>query len=173
MHGRAVEIPAGTLAAIIAPADFAISLILDYLECNSSLLYVCGDYSVILPKFSRMKLSFDVRRAFTSYQLLEILEDADHEVLFIEHAGFEGPDGLIEAIFLAMREVARNGSTVILYATRIDSFADFVARNADRFILARKVNGGFLVQDSGAEFFIGNGKNLSLGDFYGQEHEQR
>ena len=167
MHSNSIEIPAGTLATVIAPADFAIELILDYLEHSNSLLYICGDYSVILPKFSRMRVNFDVRRAFTSYQLLEILEDAEHEMLFIEHAGFEGSEGLIEAIFLAMREIARNGSTVILYATRIDSFTDFVARNADRFILARKLNSGFLVQDSGNELFIGNGKNMTLGDFYG------
>jgi hypothetical protein len=66
-----------------------------------------------------------------------------------------------------MREVARNGSTVILYSTKMDSFVDFFARNADKFVLARKVNGGFLVQDSGNELFIHNGKNMTLGDFYG------
>ena len=92
-------------------------------------------------------------------------------MLFIEHAGFEGSDGLAEAIFLAMREVARNNSIVILYATRMDSFTDFVARNADRVIFARKVNFGFVVQDSGCELFIGDGKNMILGDFHGQEHE--
>ena len=112
-----------------------------------------------------MRINFHVRRASTSYQLLEILEDADHEVLFIEHAGFEGSDGLIEAIFLAMREVARNNSIILLYSTRIGSFTDFVARNADRIIFARKVNCGFIVQDSGNELFIGNGKNMSLDEF--------
>ncbi len=157
----------GTLAAVIAPSDFAIRLILDYLEYHDNMLYVCGDYSVILPKFNRKRINFHVRRAFTSYQLLEILEDAEHDMLFIEHEGFEGSDGLVEAIFLAMREVARNGSIVILYSTRMDGFVDFVARNADRFVLVRKVNGGFIVQDSGAELFVGNGKNMSLGDFYG------
>jgi len=159
-----VRISSGELVTLIAPPDFALELILDYLDNFNSMLYVSGNFSLILPKFSRFRLNFDVRRAFTAYQLLQILEEAEQDMLFIEHDEFE-EQGLSEALFLGMREIARNGAIIIVYSPRMSRFMDFIARNADRFIIARKVNGGFVIWDSGTESFIS--EKRTLGEFYG------
>jgi len=169
MHGvEGINIASGELAAIVAPPDFAVELILDYLNHSDGLLYVSGNSSLILPRFSRFKLSFDVRRAFTAYQLMQILEEAHQSMLFIEHDGFEDEvsHSFIEALFLGMREIARDGAAVIVYSYKMDRFMDFIVRNADRFIAARKVNGGFVIWDSGVEMFV-HSNNRTLGDLYG------
>ena len=99
---------------------------------------------------------------------MQILEEAHQSLLFIEHDGFddEVSDGFIEALFLGMREIARDGAAVIVYSYKMDRFMDFIVRNADRFIAARKVNGGFVIWDSGVEMFV-HGNNRTLGDLYG------
>ena len=163
---KPVRILSGELVTLIAPPDFALEVILDYLDHFNSMLYVSGNFSLVLPKFSRLKLNFGVRRAFTACQLLQILEEAEQDMLFIEHDEFEESDGLAEALFLGMREIARNGAIVIIYSHKMSQFMDFIARNADRFIIARKVNGGFVIWDSGVESFISS-TNRTLGEFYG------
>jgi len=156
-----------TLTAIVAPPDFVVGLITEQARYNN-MLYVAGNHSTVLPGLSRLKISFDVRRAFTAYQLLQILSEvseAEHDVVFVEHDSFEESDVLAEAIFLAMKELVRSGIAVIHFSATLDDFVDFIARNADRFVVVRKANGGFVVWDSGSEFFIGN--QLTLGDFHG------
>jgi hypothetical protein len=142
----------------MAPPDFATELILDYLNYYDSMLYISRNSSLILPRFSKLKLDFDVRRAFTAHQLLQILEEVHQSILFIEHDGSEDrlSDGFIETLFLGIRDVARRGTVVVVYSYRMDKFMDFVARNADRFIIVKEVNGGFIVWDSGIESFVHN-----------------
>ncbi|RLI77440.1 hypothetical protein DRP05_10145 [Archaeoglobales archaeon] len=69
------------LNALLAPKEIGIKAVEDYIEHHRyGLLYVCGNYSKIL---SELKGDFDVRRAFTIYQLLSILEDFHHDVVFV------------------------------------------------------------------------------------------
>lgn len=156
-----------TLTAIVAPPDFAVELITEQAHYNS-VLYVAGSHSTVLPGLSRLRISFDIRRAFTAYQLLQIfneISEAEHDVVFVEHDSFEKSDAIAEAIFLAMKELARNGIAVIHFSTTLDDFVDFITRNTDRFVVVRKANRGFVVWDSSSEFFIRN--KLTLGDFHG------
>ena len=141
-----------TLTALAAPPEFAARLVVQ-LAKNSSMLYVAGNHSEVLPRLSRQRLHFDVRRAFTAYQLLQVLSEVMHDIVFIEHDGFEASNHLIEAIFLAMREISRNGSRVVYYSAKPDSFYDFIARNSDSYVVVRRVGGGYVVW-AGKEFYL-------------------
>jgi hypothetical protein len=49
------------------------------------ILYVSGNYSGILSKLDRKFTDLDVRRAFTTFQLMTILEEARHSLVLVEH----------------------------------------------------------------------------------------
>ena len=156
----------GNFTVLISPPEFAIELILEHLKYNRDLLFVSGNFSRILPAFSRLNFNFDVRRAFTAYQLIRIIEEAEHSLVFIENT-FEEVKELNEVLFLGMRDVERSGAVVILYSAKMDGFIDFTGRNADRLVIVRKANGGFILWDSGHEIFIHKHRNMTLGDFLG------
>ena len=48
-------------------------------------LYVSGNYSAILSKLDRRFTELDIRRGFTVFQLLTILEEAHHSLILVEH----------------------------------------------------------------------------------------
>lgn len=158
------KVTAGTLSTIISPPEFAGKLILDYLKYYNSMLLVSGNFSFILPQFSRTSLNFDVRRAFTAYQLLQIMEEAEHDMLFVEKT-FDDEEMLFEILFLGLRDIARRGSIVIVYSPSMDGFMDYVGRNADRLIMVKRTNGGFTAWESGEEKFIPTHGNMTLSDF--------
>ena len=49
------------------------------------ILYICGNYSRVLSRLDRNFTELDIRRAFTSFQLMTILEENHHSFLVIEH----------------------------------------------------------------------------------------
>ena len=49
------------------------------------LLFICGNYSRILSRLNRNITELDVRRAFTVFQLMTILEENHHSFLIVEH----------------------------------------------------------------------------------------
>ncbi|MGD0953199.1 MAG: hypothetical protein ABR985_12535 [Methanotrichaceae archaeon] len=60
------------------------------LNCNLNLqrfkvLYICGNYSSVLSRLDRRFQDLDIRRAFTVFQLMTILEEARHSLIIIEH----------------------------------------------------------------------------------------
>ena len=48
-------------------------------------LFICGNYSRILSRLNRNITEMDVRRAFTFFQLMTILEENHHSFLIVEH----------------------------------------------------------------------------------------
>jgi hypothetical protein len=81
-----VTLESGTFAVVTAPEE----LVLRGLNGTPALsrflfLYVCGNYSRLLTGIRRRSAHFEVRRAFTLHQLLTILREAHHTVLFVEH----------------------------------------------------------------------------------------
>jgi hypothetical protein len=48
-------------------------------------LYICGNYSSVLSRLDRKFQELDIRRAFTVFQLMTILEEARHSLIVIEH----------------------------------------------------------------------------------------
>lgn len=49
------------------------------------ILYLCGNYPIILPDLFRFSERFVVRRALTAFQILTILDDAYQSFIIIEH----------------------------------------------------------------------------------------
>jgi hypothetical protein len=48
-------------------------------------LYICGNYSSVLNRLDRRFQDLEIRRAFTVFQLMTILEEARHSLIIIEH----------------------------------------------------------------------------------------
>ncbi len=81
-----VILESGTFSIVTAPEE----LVLRGLNGTPALsrflfLYVCGNSSRLLTGIRRRSAHFEVRRAFTLFQLLTILGEAHHTILFVEH----------------------------------------------------------------------------------------
>jgi hypothetical protein len=48
-------------------------------------LYVSGNFSSILSRLHRTITDLEVRRGFTTFQVMTILEEAHHSLIIIEH----------------------------------------------------------------------------------------
>jgi hypothetical protein len=150
----------GGLTAIRGPVAIAVATLRDYIENYPfSMLYICGNHSRVL---DHLKGDFDVRRAFTVYQLFSILEEVYQDVVFMEHDPllFEDVSGgnrdidkdrsmahIIENLSLAIKDVSR-GRLIIYYSASHDIFFDVVARNSDRVLIFEKEPGGYFIVDS-------------------------
>jgi DNA polymerase I len=49
------------------------------------ILFISGNYSRILSRLNRNITELDVRRTFTSFQLMTILEENHHNFMIVEH----------------------------------------------------------------------------------------
>jgi hypothetical protein len=97
------------------------------------ILYVCGNYSGILSKLDRKFTDLEVRRAFTTFQLMTILEEARHSLVLVEHDPllYEDAAEMVDYISHALNDAAKEAA-VLLYASRADPFLEELAKNADR-----------------------------------------
>ncbi len=135
LHPR-IAVETGTFTLIMAPLPMMLEALnwCDALQQYAT-LYISGNYSQLLSGIHRTRQNLDVQRGFTGYQLLTILQEAPHTILFIEHDPglYEGEEGrrLIFPASMAMREAARNAA-VILYAPGITCSLRRIARRADR-----------------------------------------
>ncbi|MBO8182827.1 MAG: hypothetical protein H0Z28_08555 [Archaeoglobus sp.] len=153
----------GGLTALRSPVEVAVVAVRNYLEIHPfSMLYICGNYSRVLDHLDR---DFDVRRAFTAYQLFSILEDVYQDVVFIEHdpllfdvfgRGKNGDENgsnvnadysLAENLSLAIRDVAK-GRLIIYYSPFNDPFFNLIAKNSDRVLIFEKEPNGYFIVDS-------------------------
>jgi hypothetical protein len=64
-------------------------------------LYICGNYSSVLCRLDRRFQDLEIRRAFTIFQLMTILEEARHSLIIIEHDPllYEDAQGIVEYVF--------------------------------------------------------------------------
>jgi hypothetical protein len=140
----------GGLNAVRGPVSVAVAAVKDYVDDHPfSMLYICGNRSAVL---DHLRGEFDVRRAFTAYQLFSILEDVYQDVVFIEHDPIlyedaEDAENLVEALSLAMRDVAR-GRLIIYFSTSGDAYFDTIARNSERVFLFEEEPGGYFIAAS-------------------------
>jgi len=124
----------GTFNVLVAPEKAFISALNGHLNMQRfRTLYISGNYSGILSKLDRRFTDLDVRRSFTAYQLLTILEELHHSVVIIEHdpSLYEDSLELPEYVSRAMRETARN-AIVLLYSPALDRYLETIAKGADR-----------------------------------------
>jgi hypothetical protein len=96
-------------------------------------LYISGNYSAILSKLDRKFIELEIRRGFTVFQLMTILEEAHHSLIIVEHDPmlYEDAEDLAEYVSQAMKEAAKD-ATVLLYASVADPYFEELTRNADR-----------------------------------------
>lgn len=171
-----IEIGCGELVAVTAPSDVAVELVCTLVGNTSnsnngnSLLYVPGNSSVVLPRFNRIKVDFEVRRSFTVYQLMQILEEAHQNVIFVEYDVELWEASLsteiLESVMWRMKELTLQGASVVVYAPRMDAL-DSLREYVGRFINVNQVNRVFEVRDSSTGLKLVNNQNRSLSDFYG------
>jgi len=97
------------------------------------ILYVSGNFSGILSRLHRTFTELEVRRGFTTFQIMTILEESHHSLIIIEHDPiiYEDSAEMVEYVSKAMREAAQE-ATVLLYSAGLDPFIEELARNSDR-----------------------------------------
>ncbi len=80
-------------------------------------LYVTGNYSAILSKLGRRSEAMEIRRGFTVFQLIAILEEAYHSIVIVERDPmlYEDAAEMVEYVAHAMADAAKEDA-VLLYA---------------------------------------------------------
>ena len=133
---KGITLRSGTFTAVIAPEQVILSALNTAPDLERFLfLYVCSTSSRIISRMHRTSPNVEIHRPFTADQLLKVLKESGHTVVFIEHerALFEYADHLLHPIAAALRSVG-NESLLILYSPVMDPSFAALARGADRTI---------------------------------------
>jgi DNA polymerase I len=130
----AVSLLEGTFNVLVAPVE----LLVDAINNNPNLqrynvLFISGNYSRILSRLNRNVTELDVRRAFTVFQLMTILEENRHSFLIVEHDPllYEDAGEMIEYVAQHLLQTSRE-ATVLLYTPAIDPYLEKMTPLADR-----------------------------------------
>ncbi|HVP94007.1 MAG TPA: hypothetical protein VMS89_02430 [Methanoregulaceae archaeon] len=118
-------------------------VVIDGLDCcrgtirRYPLLYVCSNFSRVLPGLGRSVTGFSVRRGFTGDQVSAIISGCDATYLFVEHdpSLYEDDMRLIPVVINKIRAFARENGTVIIYSEGTDRFMRQVMSAAHRVYL--------------------------------------
>ena len=119
---------------LVAPLPMLIGALNQHLDMQRfEVLYICGNYSRVLSSLDRRFTSLQVRRAFTVFQLMTVLEESHHSLLIIEHDPllYQDAEEMTEYVSQAMRAAAKE-STVLLYSPSTDPFLEMMTNYADR-----------------------------------------
>ncbi len=120
--------------ALIAPREMFIQALNRNLNLQRfKVIYICGNYSAILSSLDRRFEALEVRRAFTVFQLMTILEENRHTIVIIEHDPmlYEDAQEMTEYVSQALREVSQEAA-VLIYAPGADPYLEELIKNADR-----------------------------------------
>lgn len=130
----AVSLLQDTFNILVAPPE----LLVDAINNDPNLqrykvLFISGNYSRILSHLNRNITEMDVRRAFTSFQLMTILDENHHTFLILEHDPllYEDAREMVEYIAQHLRQTSRE-ATVLLYAHAMDPHLEKITPLADR-----------------------------------------
>ena len=130
----AVSLLEETFNVLIAPVDMLIEVLNSHLNLQRyKILYICGNYSRILSRLDRNFIDLDIRRAFTSFQLMTILEENHHSFLIVEHDPllYEDATEMVEYVAKALKQTSRE-ATILLYAPALDPSLQTITELADR-----------------------------------------
>jgi DNA polymerase I len=119
-----VSIRPRSFNALVAPNEmFAKALNRNLNLQRFKVLYICGNCSSILSRLDRRFQTLEIRRAFTVFQLMTILEEARHSLIIIEHDPplYEDAEGRIEYVSQGLHDAAKEAA-VLLYAPGTDTF---------------------------------------------------
>ncbi len=80
------------------------------------ILFISGNYSRILSRLNRNITELDVRRAFTSFQLMTILEENHHSFLIVEHDPllYEDSQEMVGYLAQALKQTSREATVPAL-----------------------------------------------------------
>jgi hypothetical protein len=103
-------------------------------------------------------MELEIRRGFTTFQLMTILEEAHHSLIIVEHDPmlYEDAQEMTECISKAL-EQASYEATVLLYSPEIDPFLEDLTDLADRVFYFKKgqdspkLTGQDMAGDEGSE----------------------
>jgi hypothetical protein len=129
-----VSLLENTFNVLVAPVE----MLVDAINTNPSLqgykvLFVSGNYSRILCRLNRNVTDLDIHRAFTSFQLMTILEEIHHTFLIVEHDPllYEDASEMVEYIAQHLKQTSRE-ATILLYSPAMDPHLEKMTQLADR-----------------------------------------
>jgi len=112
----AVSLLQDTFNVLVSPVE----LLVDAINNNPNLqrykvLFISGNYSRILSRLSRNITELGVRRAFTSFQLMTILDENHHTFLIVEHDPllYEDAAEMVEYVAQHLRQTSKDSTNVI------------------------------------------------------------
>jgi hypothetical protein len=123
-----------SFSALLAPRELFIAALNRNLNLQRfRVLYVSGNYSAILSRLDRRFEALEIRRGFTVFQLMTILEEAHQSLILVEHDPllYEDAAEMTEYVSLALREAAKDAA-VLLYAPGADTYFEELVKSADR-----------------------------------------
>jgi DNA polymerase I len=123
-----------TFNVLVAPVEMLVEALNSQLTLQRyKILYICGNHSRILSRLDRNFTELEVRRAFTSFQLMTILEENHHSFLIVEHDPmlYEDAKEMVEYVAQALKQTSRE-ATILLYAPALDPSLQKMAELADR-----------------------------------------
>jgi hypothetical protein len=124
----------GSFSVLVAPREMLIQALNKNLNLQRyKVLYVSGNYSGILSKLDRRFTELEVRRGFTVFQLMTILEEAHHSLIIVEHDAmlYEDAAEMVEYVSQALGDASKDAA-VLLYSPAVDPFLEDLMKNADR-----------------------------------------
>ena len=130
----AISLLEDTFNVLVAPPEMLVDAINTNLNLQRyKVLFISGNYSRILSRLNRNITELDVRRAFTSFQLMTILEENHHTFLIVEHDPllFEDAAEMVEYVAQHLRRTSRE-ATILLYAPAMDPHLEKMTPLADR-----------------------------------------
>jgi hypothetical protein len=130
----AVSLLPETFNVLVAPMEMLVDALNSHLELQRyKILFICGNYSHILSRLDRNFTEMEVRRSFTSFQLMTILEENHHTFLIIEHDPmlYEDAKEMVEYVAQALKQTSRE-ATILLYAPTLDPHLEKMTELADR-----------------------------------------
>jgi hypothetical protein len=119
---------------LVATREFFIAMLNRNLDLQRfKVLFVSGNYSGILSHLHRRFTELEIRRGFTTFQLMTILEEAHHSLIIVEHDPllYEDSREMTEYISKALKQ-ASHEAMVLLYSPGIDHFLEDLTKIADR-----------------------------------------
>lgn len=130
----AVSLLPETFNILVAPVEMLVEALNSHLNLQRyKVLYIPGNYSRILSQLDRKITELEIRRAFTVFQLMTILEENHHSFLIVEHDPllYEEAKEMIEYVAQAMKQTSRE-ATILLYSPALDPHLQKLAELADR-----------------------------------------
>ena len=108
-----------TFSVLVAPVEMLADALNSHLELQRyKILFICGRSS---SRLDRNFTELEVRRAFTVFQLMTILEENHHSFLIVEHDPmlYEDAGEMVEYLAQALKQTSRE-ATILLYAPALD-----------------------------------------------------